>query len=120
MNKEKIISIKEADFTLSKEEYAKVDIPMLPVTHGDDHTRLQITLYSILMCVITVFPFFTGMSGWLYLVTVSILNVIFLYYAISLQITKSNTKAMNTFVYSIIYLMVLFAVLLIDRYLPLL
>jgi len=103
-----------------KEEYAKVDIPMLPVTHGDDHTRLQITLYSILMCVITVFPFFTGMSGWLYLVTVSILNVIFLYYAISLQITKSNTKAMNTFVYSIIYLMVLFAVLLIDRYLPLL
>lgn len=103
-----------------KEEYAKVDIPMLPVTHGDDFTRLQITLYTILMCVITVFPFFTGMSGWLYLVSVSVLNAIFLYYAISLQITKSRTKAINTFVYSIIYLMVLFAVLLMDRYLPLL
>lgn len=101
-----------------KEEYAKVDIPMLPVTHGDDYTRLQITLYTILMCVITVFPFFTGMSGWVYLVSVLLLNAVFLYYAISLQITKSRTKAINTFVYSIIYLMVLFAVLLIDRYLP--
>lgn len=103
-----------------KEEYAKVDIPMLPVTHGDDYTRLQITLYTILMCVITVFPFFTGMSGWIYLISVALLNAIFLYYAISLQITKSRKKAINTFVYSIIYLMVLFAVLLIDRYLPLL
>ena len=101
-----------------KEEYAKVDIPMLPVTHGDDYTRLQITLYTILMCVITVFPFLTGMSGWVYLVSVLLLNAGFLYYAISLQITKSRTKAINTFVYSIIYLMVLFAVLLIDRYLP--
>lgn len=101
-----------------KEEYAKVDIPMLPVTHGDDYTRLQITLYTILMCVITIFPFLTGMSGWVYLVSVLLLNAGFLYYAISLQITKSNTKASNTFVYSIIYLMVLFAVLLIDRYLP--
>ncbi|MFK8028012.1 MAG: heme o synthase [Gammaproteobacteria bacterium] len=102
-----------------KEEYAKVDIPMLPVTHGDDFTRLQITLYTVLMCVITIFPFFTGMSGWVYLVSVLLLNAVFLYYAISLQITKSRTKAINTFVYSIIYLMVLFAVLLIDRYLPL-
>ncbi len=101
-----------------KEEYAKVDIPMLPVTHGDDFTRLQITLYTVLMCVITIFPFLTGMSGWLYLVSVLLLNAGFLYYAISLQITKSNAKATNTFVYSIIYLMVLFAVLLIDRYLP--
>ncbi len=103
-----------------KEEYAKVDIPMLPVTHGDDYTRLQITLYTILMSVITVFPFFTGMSGWIYLTSALILNAIFLYYAVSLQITKSRTKAINTFVYSIIYLMVLFAVLLVDRYLPLL
>jgi protoheme IX farnesyltransferase len=102
-----------------KEEYAKVDIPMLPVTHGDDYTRLQITLYTVLMCVITIFPFLTGMSGLIYLVSVLLLNAGFLYYAISLQITKSRTKAINTFVYSIIYLMVLFAVLLIDRYLPL-
>ncbi len=102
-----------------KEEYAKVDIPMLPVTHGDDYTRLQITLYTVLMCVITIFPFLTGMSGLIYLVSVLLLNAGFLYYAISLQITKSRTKAINTFVYSIVYLMVLFAVLLIDRYLPL-
>lgn len=101
-----------------KEDYAKVDIPMLPVTHGDDFTRLQITLYTVLMCVITIFPFFTGMSGWVYLVSVLLLNAGFLYFAISLQITKSRTKAINTFVYSIVYLMVLFAVLLIDRYLP--
>ena len=103
-----------------KEEYAKVDIPMLPITHGDDFTRLQITLYTVLMCLITVFPFFTGMSGWIYLISVLLLNAGFLYYAISLQITKSRTKAINTFVYSIIYLMVLFAVLLFDTYLPLL
>lgn len=99
-----------------KEEYAKVDIPMLPVTHGDDFTRLQITLYTILMCVVTVLPFFTGMSGWFYLVSVLLLNAVFLYYAISLQVTKSRTRAINTFVYSIIYLMILFAVLLIDSY----
>lgn len=102
-----------------KEEYAKVDIPMLPVTHGDDFTRLQITLYTLLMCVITILPYLTGMSGLVYLVSVLLLNAGFLYYAISLQITKSRTKAINTFVYSIIYLMVLFAVLLFDRYLQL-
>ena len=101
-----------------KEEYAKVDIPMLPVTHGEDYTRLQITLYTVLMSVITVFPYFTGMSGELYLVSVLLLNAGFLYYAISLQMTKCRTKAINTFVYSIVYLMVLFAVLLIDRFLP--
>ena len=102
-----------------KDEYAKVDIPMLPVTHGEDYTRVQITLYTLLMSVITVFPFLTGMSGWLYLISALLLNVGFLYYAISLQITKSKTKAINTFVYSIVYLMLLFAVLLLDRYLPL-
>ena len=101
-----------------KEEYAKVDIPMLPVTHGEDYTRLQITLYTILMCVITVFPFLTGMSGWVYLISALLLNSGFLYHAVSLQITKNKTKAINTFVYSIVYLMLLFAVLLLDRYLP--
>ena len=102
-----------------KEEYAKVDIPMLPVTHGEDYTRFQITLYTLLMSVITIFPFLTGMSGWVYLISALVLNAGFLYYAISLQITKSKTKAINTFVYSIVYLMLLFAVLLLDRYLPL-
>ena len=101
-----------------KEEYAKVDIPMLPVTHGEDYTRLHITLYTVLMSLITIFPYFTGMSGLVYLIGAILLNVGFLYYAISLQLTKSRTKAMATFVYSIVYLMVLFAVLLFDRYLP--
>ena len=102
-----------------KDEYAKVDIPMLPVTHGEDYTRVQITLYTLLMSAITVFPFLTGMSGWVYLVSALILNAGFLYYAISLQITKSKTKAIRTFVYSIVYLMLLFVALLVDRYLPL-
>lgn len=101
-----------------KDEYAKVDIPMLPVTHGEDYTRLQITLYTVLMSLVTVLPYFTGMSGLLYLVTALLLNAGFLYYSISLQITKSRTKAINTFVYSIVYLMALFAVLLVDRFLP--
>ena len=101
-----------------KDEYAKVDIPMLPVTHGEDYTRLQITLYTVLMSLVTVLPYFTGMSGLLYLVTALLLNAGFLYYSISLQITKSRTKAINTFVYSIVYLMALFAVLLLDRFLP--
>ena len=102
-----------------KDEYAKVDIPMLPVTHGEDFTRLQITLYTILMSVVTIFPYLTGMSGVIYLLSALLLNAGFLYYAISLQLTRSKTKAINTFVYSIVYLMVLFAVLLFDRYLPL-
>ena len=101
-----------------KDEYAKVDIPMLPVTHGEDFTRLQITLYTVIMSIITIFPFFTGMSGSVYLICAIVLNAGFLYYAISLQITKSRKKAIATFVYSIVYLMLLFAVLLFDRYLP--
>ncbi|MDG0996905.1 MAG: heme o synthase [Gammaproteobacteria bacterium] len=101
-----------------KEEYAKVDIPMLPVTHGEDYTRLHITLYTLLMSLITIFPYFTGMSGLVYLSGAILLNAGFLYYAISLQLTKSRKRAMDTFVYSIVYLMALFAVLLFDRYLP--
>ena len=103
-----------------KEEYAKVDIPMLPVTHGEDYTSLHITLYTVLMSLITIFPYFTGMSGLVYLIGAILLNVGFLYYAISLQLTKSRAKAMATFVYSIVYLMVLLALLLFDRYLPML
>lgn len=101
-----------------KDEYAKVDIPMLPVTHGEDYTRVQITIYTLIMSTITVFPFLTGMSGWIYLSSALLLNAGFLYYAISLQITKSKTKAIRTFVYSIVYLMLIFAALLVDRYLP--
>ena len=99
-----------------REEYAKVDIPMLPVTHGAEYTRLQVLLYTIIMVAVTLLPFVTGMSGFLYLISAIILGGYFLYYAIRLQITKLDKDAMQTFGYSIVYLMLLFAALLIDHY----
>jgi protoheme IX farnesyltransferase len=103
-----------------KEEYAKVGIPMLPVTHGDDLTRLHILLYTVLLVLVTVMPFLTGMSGPLYLVGALALGAGFLYYAVALLRTRERRLAIKTFVYSIVYLMLLFALLLLDRYLPLL
>ncbi|PHS72441.1 MAG: protoheme IX farnesyltransferase [Cycloclasticus sp.] len=99
-----------------RDEYAKADIPMLPVTHGAEFTRLQIVLYTVLLIVVSVLPFLTGMSGVLYLVTALGLGFGFLYYAILLKKTADDVIAMKTFKYSITYLMVLFAVLLIDHY----
>ena len=101
-----------------REEYAKVDVPMLPVTHGVEYTRLQVLLYTIIMVLVTLLPFATGMSGVVYLGGVVILNAIFLYYAIKMQSGKDDTIPIKTFAYSIIYLMLLFALLLIDHYLP--
>ncbi len=101
-----------------KEEYAKVDVPMLPVTHGVEFTRLQVLLYTIIMIAVTMMPFATRMSGVVYLIGVSILNGIFLYYAIKMQSGKDESIPIKTFAYSIIYLMLLFALLLIDHYLP--
>ena len=102
-----------------KEEYADADIPMLPVTHGEDFTRLHILLYTLLLVPVTIMPFLTGMSGMIYLLGVLLLNGIFLYYAVTLMRTRSAEVAIRTFVYSIIYLMILFALLLLDRYFPL-
>ena len=100
-----------------KEEYAKVDVPMLPVTHGDQYTRLHILLYTIIMFVVTLLPFATRMSGWLYLLGAVILGIGFLYWAIVL-LRGNNPKApMETFKYSIIYLMALFLVMLLDHWL---
>ena len=101
-----------------REEYAKVDVPMLPVTHGVEFTRLQVLLYTIIMIAVTLMPFATRMSGVVYLIGVIILNAIFLYYAIKMQSGKDDTIPIKTFAYSIIYLMLLFALLLIDHYLP--
>ncbi len=103
-----------------KDEYAKVNIPMLPVTHGEDYTRLYILLYTLLLAVITVLPFATGMSGPIYLTGVLALDAVFLYYAIALKLTRRRDLAIKTFVYSIVYLMLLFALLLFDRHLPVL
>jgi protoheme IX farnesyltransferase len=101
-----------------REEYAKVDIPMLPVTHGVPFTRLQILLYTILLLVVSVLPFVMHMSGLLYLAGALVLGAGFLYYAIRLMKGKDEKVAMQTFGYSIWYLMALFTFLLVDHYLP--
>ncbi|MDZ7661757.1 heme o synthase [Thiohalophilus sp.] len=103
-----------------REEYAKVDVPMLPVTHGVQFTRLHVLLYTIIMFGITLLPFATRMSGWLYFIGAIILGGVFLYYAIRMQSDKDTKIAIKTFGYSIVYLMGLFALLLIDHYVPLL
>ena len=99
-----------------RNEYAKADVPMLPVTHGVAFTRLQILLYTIIMFVVTMLPFVTGMSGWLYLVGAVALGAGFLYYALRLYVGTDETVPMTTFKYSIYYLAALFAVLLVDHY----
>jgi len=100
-----------------REEYAKVNIPMLPVTHGPEFTRLQILLYTILLMIVTLLPYLTGMSGLIYLVSAVLLGLGFIYYAVSMMRKKDNKTAMKTFVYSIVYITLLFAALLIDHYL---
>ena len=103
-----------------RKEYAKVDVPMLPVTHGVEFTRLQVMLYTILLVVVTVLPFVTRMSGLFYLTGALFLGAGFLYHAWALLRNESDEQAMKTFGYSIVYLMALFAFLLVDHYIPLL
>ena len=103
-----------------KEEYAKAGVPMLPVTHGEDFTRLQILLYIILLTLVTILPYVTALSGPVYLFSAVALNAVFIYYGVALRISRSPKKAMETFGFSIIYLMLLFAALLVDRYIGLL
>ncbi|HEX9628065.1 MAG TPA: heme o synthase [Acidiferrobacterales bacterium] len=99
-----------------KQEYAKAGIPMLPVTHGPEFTRLHILLYTILLTAVTVMPFATRMSGWFYLLAAMALNAGFLAYAWRLYRDYSDALARRTFVYSIQYLALLFAALLVDHY----
>jgi heme o synthase len=98
-------------------EYALVDIPMLPVTHGVAYTKLHIMLYTLIMFAITLLPFATLMSGPLYLLGAVLLGGGFLYHAGVLLWGSNPRAAMNTFRYSIVYLMALFVVMLIDHYL---
>ena len=100
-----------------REEYASVDIPMLPVTHGVAFTKLHILLYTVIMFLITLLPFATRMSGPLYLLGAVVLGGGFLYWAIELMRGKNPAAPMETFKYSIIYLMALFVVMLVDHYL---
>jgi protoheme IX farnesyltransferase len=100
-----------------KEEYEKVGIPMLPVTHGDEYTRLNILLYTILLIVITIIPYLTGMSGLIYLSVALLLDARFLWYAIQMRRTPGDlVLPMRSFKFSITYLGVMFAALLVDHY----
>jgi heme o synthase len=104
-----------------RQDYAAVDIPMLPVTHGVEFTRWHILFYTVLLVIVTTLPYLTGMSGLLYLSGVTVLNAGFLWYA-TRMVTSSNQSAtdvlpMDTFNYSVVYLMLLFVFLLADHYL---
>jgi len=100
-----------------RDDYAAADVPMLPVTHGIPFTRWQILFYTIMLCLVTLLPWLTGMSGLAYLVGAVILNIGFLGYAVALVVTKSEDLPMPMFRFSIVYLMALFAFLLMDHYL---
>jgi protoheme IX farnesyltransferase len=101
-----------------RDEYAKAEIPMLPVTHGIDFTRTQVLLYTVLMIAVTLLPFATGMSGWLYLAGALVLGGMFLRYALLLKFAPRPGLPMKTFGFSIVYLMAIFTLLLVDHYLP--
>ena len=100
------------------EDYARAGLPMLPVTHGNDYTRLQIFLYTWVLFAATLLPFLTGMSGWFYLVCAIALGLGFCGYAFRLWREYSEALARRTFWFSIWHLSLLFAALLIDHYLP--
>lgn len=100
-----------------KKDYSKTGIPMLPVTHGDALTKLHILLYTIIMLLVSVLPWLTGMSGPVYLLSALVLGGGFLYYAIRLMVSDNPRLPMQTFRFSIIYLIVLFMALLVDHYL---
>jgi protoheme IX farnesyltransferase len=101
-----------------RDEYARAGIPMLPVTHGVAHTRLQVLLYTVLLVVVTLMPFLTRMSGLIYLAAALVLNARFLYYALALKISAREELPMRVFRFSVTYLIWLFAALLVDHYLP--
>lgn len=100
-----------------KEEYAKADIPMLPVTHGEAYTKLHILLYTMILLLVSVLPWMTGMSGLIYLTGAVGLGLRFLFWAVVLMRESRPHAAIKTFKFSITYLMLLFVVLLVDHYL---
>ncbi len=101
-----------------RDEYARVGIPMLPVTHGVEFARLHVLLYTVLLSVLTLLPFLTRMSGLIYLAAALVLDALFLYHALMLKMAARAQQPMRVFRFSITYLMWLFAALLIDHYLP--
>jgi len=99
-----------------RDEYAKANIPMLPVTHGIDFTKTNIVLYTVLLMFAGLLPYLTRMSGMIYLISSTILGLIFLAYAVRLKLSKERKIAMDTFKYSIQYLLLMFIALLVDHY----
>jgi protoheme IX farnesyltransferase len=99
-----------------KDDYEKVGIPMLPVTHGSAFTRLFILLYTVLLVLITILPYLSGMSGLIYLATALVLGGRFLWFAVRLSVDEDDALPMRVFRFSINYLMVLFTALLFDHY----
>jgi heme o synthase len=100
-----------------KKEYARAGVPMLPVTHGDRFTRLHVLLYTVILIAVTMLPFTTRMSGLIYLAAAAGLDGLFLIYAVRICVAYSDELAKKTFRYSILYLSLLFAALLVDHYL---
>jgi protoheme IX farnesyltransferase len=100
------------------EDYRKSGLPMLPVTHGNEFTRLQILLYTIVLFAACLMPFVYGMSSWLYLAAAVVLSAGFTWYGFRLWREYSDALARQTFRFSLIHLSALFAALLLDHYLP--
>lgn len=103
-----------------RREYERAGIPMLPVTHGEAFTRLHLLLYTLILVATTLLPFATGMAGLFYLGSALVLDAVFLVYAAAIYLSYTDSLAKRTFRYSIFYLAVLFAALMVDHYLPLL
>ncbi|MEO9944755.1 heme o synthase [Paraglaciecola sp.] len=99
-----------------EKDYARAQVPMLPVTHGIEFTKTSILLYTVLLSVVCLLPYLIGMTGIIYLIGSIVLNAGFLYYAWKLKFDANDQTAMDTFRFSIIHLMVLFVVLLVDHY----
>jgi protoheme IX farnesyltransferase len=99
-----------------RNEYARAGVPMLPVTHGERYTRLSVLIYTIILAAICLIPFELSMSGWIYLVCALFLNAVFVVYAVRLCARYSDQRARRMFRYSITYLFLIFAALLLDHY----
>ena len=99
-----------------KDDYAKQSIPMLPVTHGVDFTKLQIVLYTIILFLVSLFPYIVLMSGIIYLVSALILSSLFLFYSVRLYASDDDKYAMQTFWFSIYYIFLIFIALIIDHF----
>lgn len=99
-----------------RDDYAKVAIPMLPVTHGVKYTKMAIVAYTILMVIVTLLPYLAYFAGWIYLIAAVVLGGYFVYKSLELMFTERDNAAIQTFVYSINYLMLLFVALVADHY----